>query len=82
MVDVKRIFEDYQPELKRVEEYLFKTISTESAFIGMIGRHIVKSGGKRMRPLFLILAAKLAGYEGTEHIRLSSVIESPSLLYR
>ncbi|MFC1770060.1 polyprenyl synthetase family protein [Nitrospirota bacterium] len=44
--------------------------------ISNIGNHLVGSGGKRLRPLFHILSAGLAGYKGDKHIPLASIIES------
>ncbi|MCX5717522.1 MAG: polyprenyl synthetase family protein [Nitrospirae bacterium] len=36
---------------------------------------MLESGGKRLRPLFLLSSARLAGYKGDEHIALAGIIE-------
>lgn len=40
-----------------------------------IGRHIVESGGKRLRPLLALVSARAAGYEGAQSVPLAAVIE-------
>jgi len=40
-----------------------------------IGRYIVESGGKRLRPLIVLLGARCCGYNGTDHVRLAAIIE-------
>ncbi len=71
-----RVFEHYGPTLREVEKRLLEMFDSEVFIIPVIGRHLIKSGGKRMRPLFLLMSAELAGYEGEDHIPLASIIES------
>jgi len=40
-----------------------------------LAHHLIDSGGKRLRPMLTIAAAKLCGYEGAGHIRLSAAVE-------
>jgi len=40
-----------------------------------IAHYLLKSGGKRLRPLLVLLAAKSLGYTGSDHIKLATVIE-------
>ena len=42
----------------------------------MIGEHILGGGGKRLRPLFLLLSADLASYKGEKRVVLASIIEA------
>ena len=37
--------------------------------------HLVGAGGKRLRPLLTLAAAKLLGYKGDHHIRLAATVE-------
>ncbi|KKM02403.1 hypothetical protein LCGC14_1784780 [marine sediment metagenome] len=71
-----RVFEHYGPTLREVEKRLLEMFDSDVFIIPVIGRHLIKSGGKRMRPLFLLMSAELAGYEGEDHIPLASIIES------
>jgi len=45
------------------------------ALINQLGGYIVHSGGKRLRPLLVILAARALGYAGDQHITLAAIIE-------
>ena len=69
----EEIFRQYAPELKAVERELLSIFDSSAAVIPLIGKHIVDSGGKRIRPLFLLMSADLCGYHGetavgiTEH---------------
>lgn len=77
MANIDHIFEAYASEIKRVETHLIEIFQSDVLLIQTIGRHIVKSGGKRMRPLFLLLSAGMAGYRGhQDHIKFASIIES------
>jgi octaprenyl-diphosphate synthase len=40
-----------------------------------LARHLVDSGGKRLRPLLTISAARLNGYRGTAHAKLAAAVE-------
>lgn len=74
-VDIRKIFEAYDAELSLVEGYLRGMFEKDVVLIRLIGRHLLESGGKRMRPLFLLAAARLSGYGGGDHIALASIIE-------
>jgi len=72
---MQRVFEHYDSTLRQVEDRLLEMFDSDVFIIPAIGRHLIKSGGKRMRPLFLLMSADLAGYEGKDHIPLASIIE-------
>ncbi|MEW5746900.1 MAG: polyprenyl synthetase family protein [Nitrospirota bacterium] len=72
----KDIFSDYADELKTVEQQLMGIFSSNVFLIPMIGKHILSSGGKRMRPLFLLLSADLCGYKETNRTVLAAIIEA------
>ena len=71
-----RVFEHYEPTLKKVENCLLEMFDSDVIIIPTIGKHLIKSGGKRMRPLFLLMSADLVGYKGDDHISLASIVES------
>ncbi|MEK8090466.1 polyprenyl synthetase family protein [Thermithiobacillus plumbiphilus] len=43
--------------------------------IPALGSYLIASGGKRLRPMVLLLATRLFGYQGSRHIPLAAVIE-------
>lgn len=75
-VDVTRVFDAYDAEMRLVEDSLREMFKSEVFLIPLIGRYLLDSGGKRMRPLFLLLSARLSGYTGSDHIGLAGVIEA------
>jgi octaprenyl-diphosphate synthase len=74
--DVKEVFSAYSQELDQVEEELLNLFNNSAFLIPAIGNHIVRSGGKRLRPLFLLLSAELCGFQGYARVILGSIIEA------
>jgi len=63
-------------ELKAIDQLIFQELQSGIPLIQTINQHIIKSGGKRLRPLLVILAAKALNYtQNTEHHELAVVIE-------
>lgn len=62
-------------DLKGVEEQFKKDLASDVPLIRKVGEYVLSSGGKRIRPALLLLAAKLCGYVGNRHIPLASVVE-------
>ena len=68
-------FDYIENELKKVEEQFEKHLITETPLIHKVAEYVISSGGKRIRPILLIVASKLCGYDGDDHISLAAVIE-------
>lgn len=75
-MNVKDIFTDYAEELKIVDQKLLGIFKSNVFQIPMVGKHILSSGGKRIRPLFLLLSADLCGYKGANRALLAAIIEA------
>ena len=73
--ELDRIFEPIQDQLEEVEEAYAKHIQSRVDLIPQIGRYIQSSGGKRVRPAVLLMAARLAGYSGEQAVNYASVVE-------
>lgn len=72
---INRIRHCITEELQATDELIVSRLSSDVALINQIGQHIIHSGGKRVRPLVLLLAAKACGYQGTHHHVMAAVIE-------
>jgi octaprenyl-diphosphate synthase len=58
-----------------VDRLILERLRSDVALINELGAYIVNSGGKRLRPLLVLLAARACGYQGRDHIELAAVIE-------
>jgi len=62
-------------DLKNVELQFVKDLESDVPLIRKVGEYVLSSGGKRVRPALLLLAARLCGYTGDKAVPLASVIE-------
>ncbi len=62
-------------DLRAVDELILRRLQSDVVLINQIGHYIVNSGGKRLRPLGLLLSARACGYAGDQHIELAAVVE-------
>jgi octaprenyl-diphosphate synthase len=74
-VILQKIFRYAEEDLARVELEIRQQLSSEVDRIGEIGGYLLLSGGKRIRPILLLLMAKLASYTGDRIFPLSAMIE-------
>ena len=72
----EEIFVYYAPELKTVEDELLAIFDSATVLIPIIGKHIINGGGKRIRPLFLLMASDLCGYRGKDRALFGAIIEA------
>jgi octaprenyl-diphosphate synthase len=64
-----------EDDLKRVEAAIAAHLESDVRFISEVARYVLSSGGKRIRPVLLILTARLCHYVGERMYDLSAVIE-------
>ncbi len=69
------VLQKYEADLKTVEDRIKSYFYSEIALIPEISDHLISSGGKRLRPLLLLMAADLCGYRGERRFPFSAVIE-------
>ncbi|WP_210395829.1 octaprenyl diphosphate synthase [Motiliproteus sediminis] len=62
-------------DFEAVNRYILDHLHSGVPLVEKIGHYIVESGGKRLRPLMVLLAARACGYDGAHHVTLASVIE-------
>ncbi len=70
-----KILTEMSPYLDEVEEALTSHLRTSSELVETINRYIIDCGGKRLRPLLMIICARLCGYQGRDFARLATCIE-------
>ena len=58
-----------------VNRFIVDQLHSDVALVESIGHYIVDAGGKRMRPVLVLLSARSCGFTGDAHVRLAAVIE-------
>ncbi len=62
-------------DMLRVNQVISDNLASEVVLINQLSQHIILSGGKRLRPMIVILAAKACHYQGDDDALLAAVIE-------
>ncbi|MBM7070453.1 octaprenyl diphosphate synthase [Shewanella sp. 202IG2-18] len=62
-------------DMQNVNQLIYKQLESDVALINQLGFYIVNSGGKRLRPLLSVLAAKSVDYKGSDHLKLAAIVE-------
>ena len=73
--DLAQIFEPVRDELARVEREFAKHLQSRVELIPQMGKYVQMSGGKRVRPAVLLMAARLCGYTGDRGVLNAAVVE-------
>lgn len=76
MTDLKqKILENVRTDLVAIETALSENLHPQLDIVEQVARHILFSGGKRLRPLLAVLGARLCGYRGDEDKAFSVIFE-------
>jgi len=62
-------------DIQATEHIIHERMGSAVALIPDLARHLVDSGGKRLRPLLTLAAARVCGYQGGEHVKLAAAVE-------
>jgi octaprenyl-diphosphate synthase len=62
-------------DLKATDALILRRLQSDVVLINQVGQYIVNSGGKRLRPMIVLLAARALGYQGAAHVDLAAIIE-------
>ncbi len=74
-MDISAIRSLVNNDMNAVDSLILRSLASDVALINQIGHYIVNSGGKRLRPMIVLLAARALGYSGDKHIALAAIIE-------
>jgi octaprenyl-diphosphate synthase len=74
-MQMQDVFQRYANDLKRVEERMDVHLRSKIDLIPEIIQHLIGGGGKRFRPLLLLICSEICGYKGEKCYTLSAVIE-------
>lgn len=71
----ERIIAAVAPDLAAIETALQENLGAHLEIVDQTASHILFAGGKRLRPLLMLLSARICGYRGREDVSLSTVFE-------
>lgn len=74
-MQIKDVFSAYKNDLQQVEKYINNNIHSEIKLIPEVAQHLITSGGKRFRPLLLLICARLCGCKGKDRFPMATVME-------
>jgi octaprenyl-diphosphate synthase len=74
-MDIAAIRDLIADDMQSVDRMILRRLQSDVVLINQIGHYIVSSGGKRLRPMAVVLAARACGYTGVQHIDMAAVIE-------
>ena len=69
------VFGLVREEFAAINRLIPTQLTSDVALVEEIGHYIVESGGKRLRPLLVLLSARGCGFDGNRHVVLAAVIE-------
>lgn len=64
-----------QSDMQAVDEVIHQRLGSDVVLVNQLSHYIVNSGGKRLRPLITLLAAKTFDYQGDKHYLMAAIIE-------
>ncbi len=62
-------------DLNAVDTVIRQKLHSEVALVNQIAEYIISAGGKRIRPVLVLLIANAYSYRGTDHHQLAAVVE-------
>ncbi|MCK5360637.1 MAG: octaprenyl diphosphate synthase [Gammaproteobacteria bacterium] len=74
-IDFEAVQSLLKAESSAVDALILQRLSSDVVLINQLGAYIINSGGKRLRPMIVLLSALASGYQGDKHILLAAVIE-------
>ncbi len=62
-------------DLQRVDETIVRRLASDIVLVNQVSQYIIGGGGKRLRPLSVVVAAKACGHTGEKHVPAAAIIE-------
>ncbi len=74
-VTLEQLYALIGPDMKGVDAVIRDRLHSEVVLVRQVAEYIISSGGKRMRPALVLLAAGAMGYDGNHHREMAAVVE-------
>jgi octaprenyl-diphosphate synthase len=75
VTDVSAIKALVAHDFNTVDQLIHDQLASNVPLIGQVCKHIINSGGKRLRPLLVLLVANALDYHGKDHIKIAAIME-------
>ena len=62
-------------DLRRIDQVIVERLASDVVLVNQVAQYIVGGGGKRLRPLSVVLAARACGYADDKHVDAAAIIE-------
>lgn len=72
---VSTIYDTVKDDFTAVNACILQQLQSDVPLVERIGHYIIEAGGKRLRPLLVLLAGRACGYTGERHVELATIIE-------
>ncbi|WP_058533220.1 polyprenyl synthetase family protein [Legionella saoudiensis] len=72
---IESIRETVIDDFNAVNALIVNKIESQIGLIDDMSHHVIESGGKRLRPLLVLLASNACGYQGQNHVALAAMVE-------
>lgn len=74
-MDIHEIRALIRDDMQAVDQLICHQLHSEVTLVSQLGAYIINSGGKRLRPLIVLLAARACDYRGADHITAAAIVE-------
>ena len=74
-MEISEVRELVSQDMQAVNDLILKRLESDVVLINQIGHYIINSGGKRLRPMLVLIAARALGYKSKQHIDIAAIIE-------
>lgn len=62
-------------DFEQANRLILDRLSSNISLVEEIGQYLIRAGGKRLRPLLVLLTSRACGYDGDKHVELATIIE-------
>jgi octaprenyl-diphosphate synthase len=62
-------------DLADLDRVIVASLDSDVVLVNQVAHYIVAGGGKRLRPLLVLLAARACGYDGSRHVEAAAIVE-------
>ncbi|PLK58970.1 octaprenyl diphosphate synthase [Candidatus Palibaumannia cicadellinicola] len=74
-MNIKQITELTASDMANVNTAINEQLNSQIVLINKLGHYIISGGGKRIRPMIVILTARALNYDGKQHVTIAALIE-------